>query len=135
MIMMVVINIATTSSLTPLVKIETISLTPCHSSNPIIKSKHKCHNTAIANSYSQRTRKWNWVLNCSNPTNITTTELESELEVESASNVVRKFYGGINGRDIASVEPLIADNCVYEDLVFPHPFVGRKVYGCFCMCG
>lgn len=48
-------------------------------------------------------------------------------ELESASSVVRKFYSGINGRDLASVEGLIAENCVYEDLVFPQPFVGRKV--------
>nr|GMD63836.1 Polyketide cyclase SnoaL-like domain [Ipomoea batatas] len=47
-------------------------------------------------------------------------------ELESASSVVRKFYSGINGRDLASVEGLIAENCVYEDLVFPQPFVGRK---------
>ena len=47
--------------------------------------------------------------------------------VESAAEVVRKFYGGINGRDLSSVAELISDNCVYEDLIFPHPFVGRKV--------
>jgi ketosteroid isomerase-like protein len=47
--------------------------------------------------------------------------------VESAADVVRNFYAGINGRDLASVEDLIADNCVYEDLIFPRPFVGRKV--------
>ncbi|XP_048500805.1 uncharacterized protein LOC104905846 isoform X2 [Beta vulgaris subsp. vulgaris] len=43
-----------------------------------------------------------------------------------ASDIVRNFYGGINRHDLASVEPLIAPNCVYEDLVFPSPFVGRK---------
>ncbi|KAI3933247.1 hypothetical protein MKW92_003655 [Papaver armeniacum] len=43
-----------------------------------------------------------------------------------ASDIVRKFYDGINRHDLASVEGLIADNCVYEDLVFPQPFVGRK---------
>lgn len=48
-------------------------------------------------------------------------------DLESASSVVRKFYGGINSRDLDSVEQLIAENCVYEDLVFPQPFVGRKV--------
>ena len=47
--------------------------------------------------------------------------------VESAAEVVRKFYGGINGRDLSSVAELISDNCVYEDLIFPQPFVGRKV--------
>ncbi|XAR55666.1 hypothetical protein NMG60_11035810 [Bertholletia excelsa] len=44
----------------------------------------------------------------------------------SASDVIRNFYGGINGNDLASVNDLIADNCVYEDLIFSQPFVGRK---------
>jgi len=50
---------------------------------------------------------------------------------------VRNFYAGINGRDLASVEDLIADNCVYEDLIFPRPFVGRKVrlpFRSVCQC-
>ncbi|WVZ18080.1 hypothetical protein V8G54_005402 [Vigna mungo] len=46
--------------------------------------------------------------------------------VDSASAVVRNFYGGINAHDVDSVQYLIAENCVYEDLVFPQPFVGRK---------
>lgn len=45
---------------------------------------------------------------------------------DGGANVVRRFYDRINGRDLASVEELIADNCVYEDLIFPRPFVGRK---------
>ncbi|KAL9173542.1 hypothetical protein ABFS82_03G122000 [Erythranthe guttata] len=57
-----------------------------------------------------------------NPTAVASTT----VQLESASNVVRKFYDGINRRDLASVEDLIALNCVYEDLVFPRPFVGRK---------
>ncbi|KAL5843336.1 hypothetical protein ACOSQ4_009294 [Xanthoceras sorbifolium] len=44
----------------------------------------------------------------------------------SATNVVRSFYEGINGRDLASVEELIAEKCVYEDLIFPRPFVCRQ---------
>lgn len=51
---------------------------------------------------------------------------DSVTDLESASTLVRKFYGGINSRDLDSVEQLIAENCVYEDLVFPQPFVGRK---------
>lgn len=47
--------------------------------------------------------------------------------VDSASAVLKNFYGGINAHDVDSVEYLIAENCVYEDLVFPRPFVGRKV--------
>lgn len=49
-----------------------------------------------------------------------------EVERDSAAEVVRRFYGGINGQDISAVEGLIADKCVYEDLIFPRPFVGRE---------
>ncbi|XP_043705127.1 uncharacterized protein LOC122654936 [Telopea speciosissima] len=45
---------------------------------------------------------------------------------DSGSDVIRKFYGRINGHDLDSVEDLIAENCIYEDLIFPQPFVGRK---------
>lgn len=46
--------------------------------------------------------------------------------------MVREFYDGVNRRDLAAVEPLIAEGCVYEDLVFPRPFVGReRVVGFF----
>ncbi|KAG0537058.1 hypothetical protein BDA96_03G115200 [Sorghum bicolor] len=44
----------------------------------------------------------------------------------TAADVVRAFYDGVNRRDLAAVEPLIAEGCVYEDLVFPRPFVGRE---------
>ncbi|GAB2286642.1 hypothetical protein Dimus_021035 [Dionaea muscipula] len=44
----------------------------------------------------------------------------------SASDVVRNFYAGINRHDLAAVEGLIAENCVYEDLIFPRPFTGRQ---------
>ncbi|XP_068648728.1 uncharacterized protein [Aristolochia californica] len=44
----------------------------------------------------------------------------------SASDVVRGFYGGINSHDLVSVEDLIAEKCVYEDLIFAQPFTGRK---------
>lgn len=57
----------------------------------------------------------------------TTVGDDESVVVESAADVVRNFYAGINGRDLASVEDLIAENCVYEDLIFPRPFVGRKV--------
>nr|XP_017244410.1 PREDICTED: uncharacterized protein LOC108216225 isoform X1 [Daucus carota subsp. sativus] len=104
-------------------------LDPPHSdSNPSIKifaNKSNLHRTQIT---STRRKICNRVLKSSSNdvvTNVVATS-EVELELESASNVVRKFYGGINGRDLSSVEPLIADNCVYEDLIFPHPFVGRK---------
>ncbi|XP_050217530.1 uncharacterized protein LOC126668366 [Mercurialis annua] len=46
--------------------------------------------------------------------------------IESACDIVRRFYDGINDHDIAAVEELIAEKCVYEDLIFPRPFVGRQ---------
>ena len=49
------------------------------------------------------------------------------LDSASASDVVRSFYDGINSRDLSRVVDLIAEDCVYEDLSFPQPFVGRKV--------
>ncbi|XP_025984902.2 uncharacterized protein [Glycine max] len=56
----------------------------------------------------------------------TTTSFDDNDVVDSNSAVVRNFYGGINAHDVDSVEYLMAENCVYEDLVFPRPFVGRK---------
>ncbi|KAG6719542.1 hypothetical protein I3842_03G010800 [Carya illinoinensis] len=56
----------------------------------------------------------------------TSSDADDEDVIDSAADVVRNFYTGINARDLASVEDLIADNCVYEDLIFPRPFVGRK---------
>ncbi|WOL01584.1 hypothetical protein Cni_G10301 [Canna indica] len=47
-------------------------------------------------------------------------------EISTADGVVKEFYDAINRRDFPAVEPLIAEDCVYEDLVFPQPFVGRK---------
>ncbi|KAM3393009.1 hypothetical protein ACQJBY_013935 [Aegilops geniculata] len=50
----------------------------------------------------------------------------------AAAAVVREFYEGVNRRDLAAVAPLIAEGCVYEDLVFPRPMVGRdRVVGFF----
>nr|GEW64610.1 hypothetical protein [Tanacetum cinerariifolium] len=46
--------------------------------------------------------------------------------LDSASDVVTSFYDGINSRDLSRVVDLIAEDCVYEDLVFPKPIVGRK---------
>ncbi|XP_028788432.1 uncharacterized protein LOC114744429 [Neltuma alba] len=57
----------------------------------------------------------------------TTTKIDDDdRAVSSASDVVRNFYERINDHDVDSVADLIAENCVYEDLVFPRPFVGRK---------
>jgi len=50
----------------------------------------------------------------------------TEIPQKQAADMVQEFYGAINRREIASVGDLFADDCVYEDLVFPKPFVGRK---------
>lgn len=66
--------------------------------------------------------------NISQPLNISVDINQSDpTPLISGSDVVRKFYDGINRHDIPSVEPLISVNCVYEDLIFSTPFVGRKV--------
>ncbi|MCO5581835.1 hypothetical protein L7F22_035724 [Adiantum nelumboides] len=41
-------------------------------------------------------------------------------------SIVEEFYACINRRDFDSVQDLIAEDCIYEDLVFPKPFAGRK---------
>ncbi|XP_047176010.1 uncharacterized protein LOC124843325 [Vigna umbellata] len=80
----------------------------------------------------RRRRKWGAIDESGEKQSVTvaspTTENfdDDDSTVDSASAVVRNFYGGINAHDVDSVQYLIADNCVYEDLVFPQPFVGRK---------
>ncbi|GAA0148290.1 hypothetical protein LIER_36692 [Lithospermum erythrorhizon] len=74
--------------------------------------------------FSQENTKW--VLSNNNPTVVVTSSPSTGNDTDTGGSVVRKFYEGINGRDLESVEPLIAENCVYEDLIFPQPFVGRK---------
>ncbi|CAN8239336.1 unnamed protein product [Cochlearia groenlandica] len=52
--------------------------------------------------------------------------ISNETAPTSASDVVSSFYAAINDHDLSSVTDLIANDCVYEDLVFSSPFVGRK---------
>jgi ketosteroid isomerase-like protein len=59
----------------------------------------------------------------STSTSVEATELRPEKE---AAEMVQEFYAAINRREIASIGELFADDCVYEDLVFPKPFLGRK---------
>lgn len=79
----------------------------------------------------RRGGKWNMTVNNNGENNsitTTTTHFDDNKVVDSASKVVRNFYEGINAHDVDSVQYLISENCVYEDLVFPRPFVGRKVF-------
>lgn len=57
----------------------------------------------------------------------TSPALEAAERQNEAAEMVQEFYAAINRREIASIGDLFADDCVYEDLVFPKPFVGRKV--------
>ncbi|CAJ2669268.1 unnamed protein product [Trifolium pratense] len=85
--------------------------------------------TKVVGVGTKRVRKWNMAVNKSGENNsvtTTTTHFDDNNVVDLASNVVRNFYDGINSHDVDSVQYLIAENCVYEDLVFPSPFVGRK---------
>ncbi|WVZ09775.1 hypothetical protein V8G54_014305 [Vigna mungo] len=79
----------------------------------------------------RRRRKWGAIDESGEKQSVTVASpanenFDDDRTVDSASAVVRNFYGGINAHDVDSVQYLIADNCVYEDLVFPQPFVGRK---------
>lgn len=101
------------------------------------------HTASIATHFTQRrSRRCNLLRVSSSPQNptatiaepVTTTQSDEangdggdESKLLSGSSVVRAFYAGINSHDLDSVEELIAHNCVYEDLIFPQPFVGRKV--------
>ncbi|KAL4184072.1 hypothetical protein AMTRI_Chr11g158220 [Amborella trichopoda] len=71
-------------------------------------------------------------VSCSySPENSSPVILSVDSSTESSSpklccEVVKGFYSGINRHNLGYVSELIAENCVYEDLVFSEPFVGRK---------
>ena len=85
------------------------------------------YSLTLSSSRSRRFHNINHILRRSKRFVSLASSADRTATLESASDVVRKFYGGINGRDLSSVEGLISLDCVYEDLVFPRPFVGRKV--------
>ncbi|XP_020538609.1 uncharacterized protein LOC105643397 isoform X2 [Jatropha curcas] len=82
--------------------------------------------------FSIKGRKWaqQTKISSSSSENQTVTVVSSPKSKDeddySASEVVKSFYQGINDHDLSFVEKLIAENCVYEDLIYPRPFVGRK---------
>ncbi|KAH7276646.1 hypothetical protein KP509_39G016200 [Ceratopteris richardii] len=41
-------------------------------------------------------------------------------------SVVEEFYACVNRRDFQSARELFAEDCIYDDLVFPKPFMGRE---------
>lgn len=44
----------------------------------------------------------------------------------SVLELAKDFYKAINSKDIKQLEPLLADDCQYQDLVFYVPFEGKK---------
>ncbi|XP_020230016.1 uncharacterized protein LOC109810850 isoform X2 [Cajanus cajan] len=89
-------------------------------------SSLKMANIDLVNAIPKLGRKWRAVDGSGEKQSVTVASFDDDNVVDSASTVVSNFYGGINAHDVDSVEYLIAENCVYEDLVFPQPFVGRK---------
>lgn len=49
----------------------------------------------------------------------------------SARDTVLAFYDAINRRDIDGAASCIGENCRYEDLIYPEPFVGQEVVQTF----
>eukprot|EP00850_Spirogloea_muscicola_P016978 SM000141S00922 [mRNA] locus=s141:240772:249829:- [translate_table: standard] len=43
-----------------------------------------------------------------------------------AAEVVLRFYGAINRRDVDAAVALIAEDCISEDMIYPRPFVGMQ---------
>uniref|UniRef100_A0A6N2MMZ2 SnoaL-like domain-containing protein n=1 Tax=Salix viminalis TaxID=40686 RepID=A0A6N2MMZ2_SALVM len=73
-------------------------------------SRPQVISTRHASIFSSNSKAW------ATKTTINASSSESQTvsvapSVESASDVVRSFYGGINGHDLGSVEELIAENC------------------------
>ncbi|MDJ0706796.1 MAG: nuclear transport factor 2 family protein [Leptolyngbyaceae cyanobacterium MO_188.B28] len=44
----------------------------------------------------------------------------------SAHRVIQSFYEAVNRRDIPAAMDLVDDDCLYQDLNFPHPFQGKE---------
>jgi ketosteroid isomerase-like protein len=53
--------------------------------------------------------------------------LRASEQQKQAAELVQEFYDAVNRRECDSIAALFAEDCVYEDLVFPKPFLGRKV--------
>ncbi|XP_052202799.1 uncharacterized protein LOC127808334 isoform X2 [Diospyros lotus] len=131
-----VVTIANLSSIPyfPIKPKPTSPLLP-HSESAAVSVSSK-HLRAIEFISTRRIRRRRWNLSSSDnqaaaavidpATSTSSADDKDESSSPSASEVVRNFYAGINGHDLSSVEDLIAHNCVYEDLIFPRPFVGRK---------
>lgn len=100
------------------------SLVPPHDRPPFFSLR----NTVLKPTIATRTRRQLFASSCL-AAKAATSPSETALETTPtpAHEVVSSFYAAINVHDLSSVTDLIAQDCVYEDLVFSSPFVGRTV--------
>ncbi|KAL0701466.1 hypothetical protein Bca4012_057588 [Brassica carinata] len=103
------------------------SLVPSHPLTPSFFLRNTVANPTI----TTRTRHQLFASSClaakaatSSPSE-TASDVVLETTPTPAFEVVSSFYAAINVHDLSSVTDLIAQDCVYEDLVFSSPFVGR----------
>ena len=104
------------------------SLLPPHDLPPFFSLRNTIYKPTIAT----RTRLQFFASSClaakaaTSPSE-TANDVVLETTPTPAHEVVSSFYAAINVHDLSSVTDLIAQDCVYEDLVFSSPFVGRTV--------
>lgn len=116
----------------------TLSLAPSLASPPLLLPPHDLppffflRNTVLKPTIATRTRHRLLASSClaakaaTSPSE-TANDVVLETTPTPAHEVVSSFYAAINVHDLSSVTDLIAQDCVYEDLVFSSPFVGRTV--------
>ncbi|WZZ68737.1 hypothetical protein YC2023_080107 [Brassica napus] len=102
------------------------SLVPPHDLPPFFSLR----NTVLKPTIATRTRRQLFPSSClaakaaTSPSE-TANDVVLETAPTPAHEVVSSFYAAINVHDLSSVTDLIAQDCLYEDLVFSSPFVGR----------
>ncbi|CAH8359432.1 unnamed protein product [Eruca vesicaria subsp. sativa] len=108
----------------------TLSLAPCLPSPVPLPPSFSLRNTLLKPTILTRTRHQLFTSSClaakaaTSPSE-TAKDVVLETTLTPAYEVVSSFYAAINVHDLSSVTDLIAQDCVYEDLVFSSPFVGR----------
>ncbi|KAJ0241115.1 Nuclear transport factor 2 [Hirschfeldia incana] len=95
---------------------------PLHNLPPLFSLR----NTVLKPTITTSTRQQLFASSCLAAKAATSpSETALETTLTPAHEVVSSFYAAINVHDLSSVTDLIAQDCVYEDLVFSSPFVGR----------
>nr|XP_043616498.1 uncharacterized protein LOC122588445 isoform X2 [Erigeron canadensis] len=103
-------------------------ITPIHTTtnNSIILPFHNLPSSLFTTASKKIDRISIRTIPTSNSNPVVSSKEDQPRVSHSATDIVRRFYSGINSRDLSLVVDLIAEDCVYEDLVFPQPIVGRK---------